>query len=92
MADEKKPRNIVHIHEGDDLVIHWEMGLVLLSKAQFAGYKTGGESPPQVMLDGFALRTMLPPGHTLEVAEVQPQNVNVAVDQLEAAELPVLKD
>jgi len=66
MADtDEKKRNIVHLHAGDDLVIHWEDGLVLLSKSQFAGFETGGEGPPKVTFAGFALRTVLPPGHTL---------------------------
>lgn len=90
MADEKQ-RNIVHIHEGDDLVIHWEDGgLVLLSKARFYRGETSTRVAPRVTFEGVSLRTILPPGHTLEVAEVKPENVDVAVDQLKAAEPPVL--
>ncbi len=89
MADAK--RNIVHVREGDDLVIHWEGGILLLSKSKFAGYETGGGSPPRIWFEGSsALREILPPEQTLEVAQLQAHDVQVAVDQLEAAEPPVL--
>lgn len=62
--DKKQDRNIVHVHAGDDLVVHWEGGLVLLSAIRLDGYYASmrpdfpSSSKSTVTLSGISLRTV----------------------------------
>lgn len=56
-VDQKK-RNIVHVNVDDDLVIHCEKGMVLLSRSRLRSYTTQVGGTPTVTLSGKALSTV----------------------------------